>query len=422
MKIDTYKAKIFSITLLFLFISVFCTAEEGHNASDEDFTHTVLVEFGTGTAGPFCPIVADYLSTIFNSGDYQFYYVTLVYDMNYQALMRCNELEMWGIPSVWMDAGYQALFGDMGSVAPYIYAINESGQRAVANVDLDLSVTWLGDNLVQVNLDITNNESTTYNGHLHAYVTEIESRWLDYSLEPYDYAMIGYAFNQDVNVSAFSTSHYSATWDGELNGFYDLEFDNIMVVASVFDSDTNYSDETAAARPDSSPDFIIDNSDPEFVVLSGSWGTANHPDAWNGSARFNRAGTGDDKVGWRVDTFIDPGLYGVYVWKFNHSHSPRMATDAPYRVFHRDGSSNWILVNQSTPGDEWIHMGDFEFDQSHTQGILMTDEANGIVIADAVKLVYLGPGSFENSFGGFGGDMFDVTLEYPDRGGRVIYL
>ena len=67
-----------------------------------------------------------------------------------------------------------------------------------------------------------------------------------------------------------------------------------------------------------------------------------------------------------------------------------MATDAPYRVRDRSSMSSWILVDQSTPGDEWIHLGSFEFDDSRTQGIMVTDNAGGYVIADAVKLVYRG--------------------------------
>ena len=64
-----------------------------------------------------------------------------------------------------------------------------------------------------------------------------------------------------------------------------------------------------------------------------------------------------------------------------------MATNAHYRIYHRYGKSYWIQLDQSTPGDEWVYLGTFEFDDSRTQGILITDQANGYVIADAVKFV-----------------------------------
>jgi hypothetical protein len=67
-----------------------------------------------------------------------------------------------------------------------------------------------------------------------------------------------------------------------------------------------------------------------------------------------------------------------------------MATGARYRVRHRDGTSPWIPVDQSAPGDAWVSLGVFPFDASRPQGILITDAADGYVIADAVKLVYSG--------------------------------
>jgi hypothetical protein len=49
------------------------------------------------------------------------------------------------------------------------------------------------------------------------------------------------------------------------------------------------------------------------------------------------------------------------------------------------------LVDQSSAGDEWISLGSYEFDNTGIQGIGVTDNANGKVCADAVKLVYTGP-------------------------------
>ena len=135
---------------------------------------------------------------------------------------------------------------------------------------------------------------------------------------------------------------------------------------------------------------IVDDTDAEFLIRSGSWLSGNHPDAHGGSFLYNPAGSGNNSAAWRVDGLVTPGRYDAYIWKFDHSHSHLMATDAHYRVRNRDGVSDWILVDQSTPDDEWIYLGRFEFDDSHPEGIMITDEANGYVIADAVKLVYMG--------------------------------
>lgn len=138
-------------------------------------------------------------------------------------------------------------------------------------------------------------------------------------------------------------------------------------------------------------ELFYDNENPEFVILYGPWMEADHPSAYNGSARFTGPGTGTKVAGWRVDESITPGTYDVYTWKFEHDYMHLMATDVHYKVFDASGVTDWILVDQSAPGDEWIYLGQFEFDNSSIQGVLITDEADGFVIADAVKLVSVGP-------------------------------
>ncbi len=138
-------------------------------------------------------------------------------------------------------------------------------------------------------------------------------------------------------------------------------------------------------------DIVLDNSDPQFTILSGSWKSGDHPKAHNGSVQYHKPGFGADKACWMVDGIIAPGVYDVYIWKFEHAHMNKMATDVHYKVRDRNGMSSWITIDQSTPGDEWIQFGSYEFDNSSSQGVLITDNANGFVIADALKLVYGGP-------------------------------
>ena len=135
----------------------------------------------------------------------------------------------------------------------------------------------------------------------------------------------------------------------------------------------------------------VDNDDPEFIVFSGNWNTVNHQNAYNGNTRYIRAGTGDNRAGWRVDSIVVPGTYDVYAWKFEHEFMDLMATNVHYQVRYRNGMSDWILVDQSNPGNEWVYLGRFEFDNDSIQGILITDEADGFVIADAIQLVRTGP-------------------------------
>ncbi len=136
--------------------------------------------------------------------------------------------------------------------------------------------------------------------------------------------------------------------------------------------------------------YIIDNSDPQFHILTGTWDCANHPYAYNSEARFTGAGFGNRMAVWKVDSVLDPGVYEVFVWKFEHGLMEHVATNVHYAVCDLNGISDWIIVDQSTPGNEWISLGTFEFDNSFTQGVLINDNADGFVMADAVKLVFTG--------------------------------
>ncbi len=134
----------------------------------------------------------------------------------------------------------------------------------------------------------------------------------------------------------------------------------------------------------------VDNGDAGFISL-GAWQNASHPDAHEGDLLYTGPGSGVRKAAWRVDSIASQGeSYEVHVWKFDHDWSSIMATNARYKVYHKDGVSDWIAVDQSTPGDEWILLGTFEFDTTSSQGVLLTDWADGFVIADAIRLVPTG--------------------------------
>jgi hypothetical protein len=137
--------------------------------------------------------------------------------------------------------------------------------------------------------------------------------------------------------------------------------------------------------------MIVDNSGSNFFILNGSWSSGEHPNANYGSASFVREPGGERSAGWRVNTMVSSGTYEVYTWKFEHEYMHVMATNAPFKVYHANGESDWILVDQSTPNNEWIYLGTFEFNNDSTQGVMITDNADGAVIADAIKLVRTGP-------------------------------
>jgi len=65
--------------------------------SGDDFTHTVIGEYVTTTSCGYCPTASSQLYSIYNSEDYEFYYITLVADMNSKIYSRVTELGTTGL-------------------------------------------------------------------------------------------------------------------------------------------------------------------------------------------------------------------------------------------------------------------------------------------------------------------------------------
>ena len=247
------KELVFGIIILFIMI-LFPTFESsfvgstvlpGNNMSNNAFTHTVLGEESTATWCGYCPGASAQLYQVYNLG-YPFDFVTLVADMNPYANSRCGELGITGYPTVNFDGDYKNIIGLQSSYTVYENAVITTGARNVANINIDLIARWLGDGQIEVNAAVTNDGGSTYNGHLHVYVTEKTSRWNDASGAPYHFAMINdYALNQDIILSAGADQIYSATW----TGYPDITMSNIKVVASAFAQSSMYADETTAADP-----------------------------------------------------------------------------------------------------------------------------------------------------------------------------
>jgi hypothetical protein len=232
---------LFFITMLFPALEasyIESTNISGDNMSNNAFTHTVLGEESTATWCGYCPGASAQLYQVYNMG-YDFEFVTLVADMNPYANSRCGELGITGYPTVNFDGNYQKIVGLQTSYTTYENAVKNAGARTVADINIDLSAYWLGDGQIEINTAVTNNGGSTYNGQLHAYVTEKTSRWNDASGAPYHYAMINnYALKQIITLSPGATQIYSVTW----SGYTDINMNNIRVIASVFTQSYMYAD------------------------------------------------------------------------------------------------------------------------------------------------------------------------------------
>jgi len=125
------------------------------------------------------------------------------------------------------------------------------------------------------------------------------------------------------------------------------------------------------------PDSIyVDNADVEFVcnwdgTVSGGYG---------GDFRWHAAGDGSCTATWRPD-ISQADTYNVYAW---WKASSNRATNAPYTIYY-DGGSQTVKVNQEINGSQWNYLGNFSFAAGTSGYVVLSDEANEYVIADAVK-------------------------------------
>ncbi|MBI5183770.1 MAG: hypothetical protein HY999_05355 [Nitrospinae bacterium] len=143
------------------------------------------------------------------------------------------------------------------------------------------------------------------------------------------------------------------------------------------------------------PDGIVDNSDVNFSV-TGRWNIAPPPDTptgfhgddylWVGS---KTGGDGSNTATFEVELINGPGEYEVFVWYVPVS-SPLLATNAPFTINH-DGVSETEMVNQNINGGNWFSLGIYSFADDGTEGVILTDNADSYVVADAVRFTSVSP-------------------------------
>lgn len=123
----------------------------------------------------------------------------------------------------------------------------------------------------------------------------------------------------------------------------------------------------------------IDNRDAS-VRTQGTWTLSTSISGYFGTDYATRpAGSGTNTFSWPL-AIVTPGDYQVAVrWTAN----PNRASNAPYTLQHANGRATFSL-DQRQNGGQWVTLGTFPLNAQST--LTLTDQANGYVIADAVRL------------------------------------
>jgi len=137
--------------------------ESDSNVVNDDFTHTVFCEKGTATWCPSCPKMASELNGVYESGEYPFYYVSMVVDESSDADYRMNDFSLYWLPTAFYDGGKEVVVGGGYGEDYHASLIESCGQRDVHELDLSLSVEWIGEGEMDITISITNNEPVENN-------------------------------------------------------------------------------------------------------------------------------------------------------------------------------------------------------------------------------------------------------------------
>ena len=142
---------------------------------------------------------------------------------------------------------------------------------------------------------------------------------------------------------------------------------------------TCHDDEPALSRPTSAA-IVLDNPEATFV---GTWLThSGSSQQYGDDVRYKAAGDGTSTATWRPN-IVEAGDYDVYVW---WTEWRTRATDAPYTIYYDGtGSPAEVRKDQTVDGGQWNYLGTWNFAAGTSGCVVLSDDANGQVLADAIK-------------------------------------
>jgi hypothetical protein len=121
--------------------------------------------------------------------------------------------------------------------------------------------------------------------------------------------------------------------------------------------------------PDSTRDIIIDNDSLEFRLERGE------------NYMLHQRGLGTSKAIWNP-TIKTTGFYEIFVTYTPHSNR---ATNATYTIYFDRGTS-YKTIDQTELIYPWVSLGVYPFVSSNPAKIVLTDLADGYVVADVLIL------------------------------------
>ena len=152
-------------------------------------------------------------------------------------------------------------------------------------------------------------------------------------------------------------------------------------------NDPPNNDPPPPSNPPATP-RVVDDGGSDYEVVGGSWSRGGIAGAYDGDYQYHAGGSGSSRVRWNFTDLAD-GTYEVLATWLAHANR---ASNAPFTI--RDGAvlEETTRVNQRTVPDDlvadgrsWDRLGVYSVENGSLR-VELSDDANGFVIADAVRL------------------------------------
>jgi len=234
--------------------------------SPSKVVHTVLVEDGTWTECKNCPEVAKAVHNLYESGNYRFYYISMIDDYEPASKHMTDDYNVLGFPTVFIDGGYEVIFGSSNFESNFKSKLSAAQSREVPPLHLNVTAKLDKDKSeIRINVLVRNYGDEDYTGRLKVYLTQIISTLKDYDHNPYRFGFLNYAINEEITVAAKSSTSKDKTLDVS-----SLDPDNLMIVASIFNLEGHraYSDPPSNAQAFTA--YYADATNGTLAVVGGN--------------------------------------------------------------------------------------------------------------------------------------------------------
>jgi hypothetical protein len=131
--------------------------------------------------------------------------------------------------------------------------------------------------------------------------------------------------------------------------------------------------------------IIVDNLDTASSFRTeGEWKLGVGGEDYGSNVSWAEKGRGECRAFW-MPSFPKTGKYSVYMW-YGKDPADDHATNAPVVISHEKGEDSRTINLKENCG-RWNYIGEYKFKKGRSGYVMITNNANGNVVADAVKFV-----------------------------------